>query len=117
MNELPVLEVDDFLVVSIQRELHDEDAESLQREIVQRLQNSGSKGVVIDVTALDVVDSFLGRLIGDTAKMAMMMGADTVLTGLQPQVAITLVDLGIEFENVQTALTMEEGLEYLREAD
>lgn len=114
MNKVPILQIEDFLLVSIQVELHDRSAETLQRDIVEVLASSKAKGVLIDVTTLEVVDSFLGRLIGDTANMTRIMGARTVLVGLQPAVAITMVELGLELKGVHTTLDMEKGLAWLR---
>ena len=115
MNKIPILKIEDYLFVSIQTELHDRMAENLQKEVVEKLAETGASGVVIDVTALSVVDSFLSRLIGDTANMTKIMGAKTVLVGLQPAVAITLVELGIELSGIHTTLNMERGLQWLRE--
>ncbi|MEJ2031730.1 MAG: STAS domain-containing protein [Deltaproteobacteria bacterium] len=112
---VPILKIEDFLLVSIQTELHDRSAEQLQKNIVEELSRTNAKGVLIDVTALDIVDSFLGRLISDTAQMTRVMGAKTVLAGLQPAVAITLVELGIELKGVYTTLNMDKGLEWLRQ--
>jgi len=114
MSKIPILKIEDFLIVSIQTELHDRMAEELQRDIIDELGTTNAKGVLIDVTSLDIVDSFLGRLIGDTANMTRVMGAKTVLVGLQPAVAITLVELGVELTGVHTTLNMEKGLEWLR---
>jgi len=114
MSKVPILKIEDFLLVSVQVELHDHTAETLQRDIIQKLSETNAKGVLIDVTALDIVDSFLGRLIGDTASMTRIMGAQTVLVGLQPAVAITLVELGLELVGVHTTLNMERGLAWLR---
>ena len=115
MSEIPILKQEDFLIISVQSELHDKMAEHLQEKLVEKLEETNADGVLIDVTALDVVDSFLGRLIGDTAKMCNMMGAETVLTGLSPSVAITLTELGVELEGVHTTLNVDKGLKWLRE--
>jgi rsbT antagonist protein RsbS len=112
---VPILKIENFLLVSIQTELYDRSAEQLQKNIVEELSRTRARGVLIDVTALDIVDSFLGRLISDTAQMTRIMGAKTVLAGLQPAVAITLVELGIELKGVHTALNMDKGLEWLRQ--
>jgi rsbT antagonist protein RsbS len=114
MPQIPILKIEDTLVVTIQTELHDKHAVSLQVDILRELTRSRAKGVLIDVTAVDMVDSFLGRLIGETASMVRMMGARTCLVGLQPAVAITLVELGLELAGVHTALNMEKGLAWLR---
>jgi rsbT antagonist protein RsbS len=116
MNKIPILKIEDFLLVSVQTELHDRMAEELQKDIVEMLAQTNARGVVIDVTSLEVVDSFLGRLIGETANMTGIMGARTVLVGLQPAVAITLVEFGIELKGVHTALNMDKGLQWLRQS-
>lgn len=113
-SNIPILKIEDFLIVSVQTELHDKIAEDLQRDIIERLEQTNARGVILDVTALEIVDSFLGRLIGDTASMTRLMGARTVLAGLQPAVAITLVELGLDLTGVHTTLNMENGLEWLR---
>ncbi len=113
-GRIPILKFKDTLLISIQTELHDQLAVALQEDILQTLASSHARGVILDVTALDVIDSFLGRMIGDTASMSRMMGARTVLVGLQPAVAITLVELGLRMEGVHTALNMEQGLAWLQ---
>ncbi len=116
MVVIPILKIEDFLVVSVQTELHDKHAAGLQVDILRELARARARGVLIDVTILDVVDSFLGRLIGETASMARLMGASTCLVGLQPAVAITLVELGLDLAGVHTALNMEKGLAWLRQS-
>ena len=115
MSKIPILKIEDFLIASIQTELHDRMAENLQHDIVEELGRTNARGVLIDVTALDIVDSFLGRMIGDTARMTRLMGAKTVLVGLRPAVAITLVELGMELEGIHTTLNMEKGIGWLRQ--
>lgn len=112
-GDIPILLMRDVLVVSVQRELHDQAARRLQERLLERLGQTKAKGVLIDVTALPVVDSFLGRLLRDTAVMARMMGALTVLVGLQPAVAITLTELGLELPGIHTDLDLERGLAWL----
>ena len=114
MSRIPILKVEDTLMVSIQVELHDQQALDLQEDILSEIDRTQAKGLLIDVTALEVVDSFLGRLISDTAAMARMMGTQTVLVGLRPAVAITLVELGLDLPGVQTALNVERGLALIR---
>lgn len=111
---IPILKIEENLIVSIQQELHDHNAVELQQDILDELAKTESRGLLIDVTAVDVVDSFLGRMISDTATMASLMGARTVLVGLRPAVAITLVELGLELEGVHAALNMEKGLSLLK---
>jgi rsbT antagonist protein RsbS len=113
MEQIPILRIQDILLVSIQSELYDRQAERLQKDILQTLTVTHARGVLVDVTALQVIDSFLGRMIGETASMTRLMGAKTVLVGLQPAVAITLVELGLHLDGVHTALNMEQGLAWL----
>lgn len=112
---IPLLELRGVMVVSIQTELHDRAAENLQRRILERIAERHPRGLLIDVTALSVVDSFLGRLLRDTALMARMMGVPTVLVGLQPAVAITLTELGLELPGIHTDLDLERGLAWLEQ--
>jgi rsbT antagonist protein RsbS len=107
---IPVLKIGEVLIASIQVALHDASAVQFKDDLLQRLHETRARGVIVDLTALDVVDSFIGRLIADIAAMAGLMGARVVLTGLQPAVAITLVELGLELPNVATALNLEKGL-------
>lgn len=111
---IPILEIDNLLVVSIQTELNDSLALQLQQDLADKLSMTGSSGIVIDFTAVQIVDSFIARVIGNIAGITRMMGAEMVVTGLNPQVAITLVDLGIELEGVTTALNLQKGIDLLR---
>jgi rsbT antagonist protein RsbS len=112
MARIPVLKIKDVLVVSLQ-DLHDQGALELQDDVLSQLSRTGAHGLLIDVSGIDVVDSFLGRVIGDTANMAKLMGARTVLAGIQPAVAITITELGLSLPGVQTALNLEKGLSML----
>jgi rsbT antagonist protein RsbS len=112
---IPILQIENFLVASIQTELHDKIAIQFKDDLLQRVYETKSRGLVLDLTAIDVVDSFIARIIGDLAEMAGLMGAIVVVTGLQPAVAITLVELGVEMREVVTALNLEKGIEMLRE--
>jgi rsbT antagonist protein RsbS len=107
---IPILKIGSTLIASIQVALHDASAVQFKDDLLERLHDTRARGVIVDFTALDVVDSFIGRLIADIAAMAGLMGADVVLTGLQPAVAITLVELGLELPRVHTALNLEKGL-------
>lgn len=107
---IPVLKIGEVLIASIQVALHDASAVQFKDDLLERLHETRARGVIVDLTALDVIDSFIGRLIADIAAMAGLMGARVVLTGLQPAVAITLVELGLELPNVATALNLEKGL-------
>jgi rsbT antagonist protein RsbS len=111
---IPILKIGDILIASIQVALHDASAVQFKDDLLQKIHDTRAKGVIIDLTALDVVDSFIGRLIADITAMAGLMGASVVLTGLQPAVAITLVELGLELPRVLTALNLEKGLSVMR---
>jgi len=111
---VPILQIEQFLVASIQVPLHDSSAVQFRDDLLTEIHRTRARGLILDMTAMDVVDSFLGKLIGDVAEMAGLMGATVVITGLQPAVAITLVELGLSLEGVVTALNLEKGMAYLR---
>lgn len=111
---IPILQIEDFLVASVQVALHDAQAVQFKDKVLQKIYDTKAKGVIIDLTAIDVLDSFVGRLISDIAAMARLMGTTVVITGLQPAVAITLVELGLELHGVVTALNLEKGIAQLR---
>ncbi len=104
----------EFLLVTIQVDMHDQLAMHLQDDLTRAIEKKGAKGVLIDVSALEMVDSFIGRMIADISGMAALLDAKTVLVGLQPAVAITLVELGLSLPGVATALNVERGMERLR---
>jgi rsbT antagonist protein RsbS len=114
MERIPVLKMGRCLLVSIQVDMHDELALTLQDDLTSRIVEDGAKGVLIDISSLDVVDSFIGRMIGNISAMARVLDAQTVVTGMRPAVAITLVELGMTLEGVHTALTVERGMALLR---
>lgn len=114
-EKIPVLKIGDFLVTSIQVALHDRLALSLQDDILNKIQETNAKGLIIDVTTIDVLDSFITRVLVEIAKMANIMGVKTVLVGLQPAIAITLVEFGMELTGMHTSLNLEKGLEMLKE--
>ena len=116
MAEVTMMKIGSTLIVPIQVELHNSAAVQVQQDIISNIEQTGVRGLLIDVSKLAVVDSFLGRLIGDTAAMARVMGCQTVLVGLRPEVAITLMELGMYLESVYTALNTETGLELLERA-
>jgi rsbT antagonist protein RsbS len=105
-----------FLLVTIQVDMHDRLALALQDDLTNQIRETGARGVLIDISALDVVDSFIGRTIGNIAAMARVLDAETVVTGMRPAVAITLVELGLSLKGVRTALDVERGMELLRRA-
>ena len=111
---IPILKIEDLLIASIQTALHDVQAMDFKDSLLQRIYETKAKGVILDLTAIDVLDSFVGRLINDISQMSNLMGAKVVITGLQPAVAITLVELGLELPQVLTALNLEKGIAALR---
>jgi len=114
MERIPILKMGQFLLVSIQVDMHDRLAMTLQDDLTNRIVADRAKGVLIDISSLDVVDSFIGRMISDISKMARVLDAHTVVVGMQPAVAITLVELGLSLEGVCTALDTERGMDLLR---
>ncbi|MFB9909175.1 STAS domain-containing protein [Allokutzneria oryzae] len=113
MNALPLLRIGDILLVSIQVELHDELALRFQRELAEKVADEGIRGVIIDISALEIVDSFLGRVLHDIAATTSVLAARTVVVGMRPAVAITLVELGLSLHGLRTALNVEAGLRQL----
>ncbi|MCM3540852.1 STAS domain-containing protein [Priestia endophytica] len=111
---IPILKLYDYLLVSIQWELDDQTAIQFQEDLLNKIHQTGAKGVVIDLTSIDMIDSFIAKVLGDVVNMAGLMGAKVVLTGIQPAVAITLIELGIGLSDVWTALDLEKGLEKLQ---
>src|SRR5436189_5700786 len=106
----------EFLLVTIQVDMHDQLALTLQDDLTDRIEKTGAKGVLIDISALEMVDSFIGRMIANISGMSRIMDASTVVVGMRPAVAITLVELGLSLTGVQTALNVERGMERLRAA-
>ena len=115
MAKITMMKIGPVLIVPIQIELHDRAASQVQEDIIQNIEQTGARGLLIDVSKLQIVDSFLGRLLGDTAAMARVMGCQSVVVGIQPEVAITLMELGLRLEGVYTALNTEVGLELLEQ--
>ncbi len=113
MSEVSILKIGKNLIVPIQVELHDRAAIKVREAILDEIERTGANGLIIDVSAVSVVDSFLGRLLGETAKMARLMGAESVLVGLKKEVVITLVQLGFSVGELRAALNIEDGLELL----
>ena len=114
MDRIPILKMGQFLLVTIQVDMHDQLAITLQDDLTNRIANERSRGVLLDISALDVVDSFIGRMIANISSMARVLDAQTVVVGMQPAVAITLVELGLPLEGVHTALNVEKGMALLR---
>ena len=113
MERIPILKMGPFLLVTIQVDMHDQLALTLQDDLTNRISAEGSRGVLIDISSLDMVDSFIGRMISNIAGMASVLDAKTVVVGMQPAVAITLVELGMSLEGVKTALNVEKGMNLL----
>jgi rsbT antagonist protein RsbS len=116
MDRIPILKMGRILLVTIQVDMHDGLAMTLQDDLTARIVKDHASGVLIDISALDIVDSFIGRMISNTAAMARILDARTVLVGMQPAVAITLVELGLTLEGVRTALNVEQGISMLQGA-
>jgi rsbT antagonist protein RsbS len=113
--EVPVLKQGPFLIATVQAALTDEDLVHLRRAMVERVVSARSLGVIIDVTAMDIMDSFASRTLREIAQMIRLRGAETIIVGIQPEVAFAMVQLGITLEGVVTALDLEEGLDYLKQ--
>ena len=115
MERIPILRMGDYLLVTIQVDMHDRLALQLQDDLTNSISNHGSKGVLIDISSLEIVDSFIGRMLANIAGMSRVLDAETVVVGMQPAVAITLVELGMSLPGVRTALNVESGIDLLRE--
>ncbi|PYZ92118.1 RsbT antagonist protein RsbS [Salipaludibacillus keqinensis] len=111
---IPILKLHDYLLISVQVELDDQTALQFQEDVLEKIHEEGSRGVVIDLTSVEMIDSFIAKVLGDVVDMSNLMGAKVVLTGIQPAVAITLIDMGIVLDEVPTALDLEQGLERLQ---
>src|SRR3954463_3292606 len=114
MERIPILQMGKFLLVTIQVDMHDQLALKLQDDLTAQIERTGAKGVLIDISALEMVDSFIGRMIANISGMSRILDARTVVVGMQPAVAITLVELGLSLPGVQMALNVERGMRLLR---
>jgi rsbT antagonist protein RsbS len=114
MEHIPILRMGEFLLITIQVDMHDRLANQLQDDLTSQIVRYGSRGVLIDISGLEVVDSFIGRMLSNIASMSRILDAETVVTGMQPAVAITLVELGLSLTGIRTALTVERGMQMLR---
>ncbi|MCM3112281.1 STAS domain-containing protein [Lederbergia lenta] len=112
---IPILKLKDCLLVSIQWELDDQTALEFQEDLLQKIHSTSARGIVIDITSIDFIDSFIAKVLGDVIDMSKLMGAKVVITGIQPAVAITLIELGIRLDDVMTALDLENGLDKLQQ--
>jgi rsbT antagonist protein RsbS len=115
MDRVPILKIGQMLLISIQVDLEDQTAVQLQEDIAEQIVAKGAHGVIIDITALDIVDSFVGRMLSSIAAISRVLDADTVVVGMRPAVAITLVELGLSLNGVRTALNVERGMRILEE--
>ncbi len=116
MERIPILQIGELLLVTIQVDMHDRLAMTLQDDLTNRIVATNAHGVLIDISALEIVDSFIGRILGNIAKMSQVLDAQTVVVGMQPAVAMTLVELGLSLNGVRTALNVEKGMALLRSA-
>jgi rsbT antagonist protein RsbS len=113
MEKIPILRMGPFLLVTIQVDLYDRLALNLEADLVQMVNKTGARGVLIDISAVSILDSFMGRIIGNIASMSKILDAETVVVGMQPAVAITLIELGLPLKGVHTALDVEKGMKLL----
>jgi len=114
MDRIPILKMGEFLLVTLQVDMHDQMALRLQDDLTNAIQAKAARGVLIDISGLEMVDSFMGRMLSDISGMARILDARTVLVGMQPAVAITLVELGLSLPGIDTALNVERGMQLLR---
>lgn len=114
MDKIPILRMGQFLLVTIQVDMHDRLAMTLQDDLTSRISETGARGVLIDISSLEIVDSFIGRMLGNIAGMSRVLDAETVVVGMRPAVAITLVELGMSLAGVRTALNVDAGMELLQ---
>lgn len=115
MEKIPILRMGKFLLVTIQVDLYDRLAETLEQDLIQMVKKTSAHGVLIDISAVSIIDSFMGRIIGNIATMSKILDAETVVVGMQPAVAITLVELGLPLKGVHSALNVERGMILLQE--
>ena len=115
MDRIPILKLEDVLLVSIQVDMHDQLALTLQDDLTQKIVTTRARAVLIDISALEMVDSFMGRMLGNIASMSRILDAQTVVVGMRPTVAITLVELGLSLPGIRTALNVDAGLVLMRE--
>jgi rsbT antagonist protein RsbS len=116
LEKIPILKMGEYLLVTIQVDMHDRLAMALQDDLTRAITETDARGVLIDISSLDIVDSFIGRMLANTASMSRLLDAETVVVGMQPAVAITLVELGLSLTGVRTALNVDAGMELLRKS-
>jgi len=112
--QVPILRMNDVLIVTLGEDITDEEAISIKHDILVRIKETECEGLLIDISVVDLIDSFMGRVLNEIAEMARLMGSRTAITGMSPQVAITMVELGLKLDGVYTALTVERGFEWLK---
>ncbi|WP_211263853.1 STAS domain-containing protein [Streptosporangium amethystogenes] len=117
MERVPILKLGDILIVSIQIDLQDMSVLALQEDLSERVVATGARGVIIDITAVEIVDSFIGRMLATIAAISRMLDAETIVVGMRPAVAITLVELGLSLGGVRTALNLEKGVALLNQIE
>ena len=117
MERIPILKMGDCLLVTIQVDMHDQIATALEEDLTARIVSSSARGVLIDISALEIVDSFIGRMLDNIAAISRILDADTVVVGMRPAVAITLVELGLTLSGVKTALDVDRGMALIRRRD
>ena len=115
MNNVPLILINNIVIVSLQGDMNDKIALELQQSILEKVYSTNAKGVLLDISLLDIIDSYLGRIITDTVKMVNLLGAKCVLTGMKPYIAITLVELGLAINNVEIALNVDIGMKKLQD--
>jgi rsbT antagonist protein RsbS len=113
VSPVPILQIQGMLIAALQGELSDDIAERFQRDVLQRIERSGSHGLVLEVSSLEVVDTYVARALADTAQMARLMGTQTVIAGMRPEFAATLVQMGYQLDGIEAALNVDHGLELL----
>lgn len=116
MERIPILRIGDILLITVQVDLHDRSAMALQEDLAEAISKTGAKGVLIDISAMEIVDSFIGRMVSTISSVGRLMDARTVLVGMQPAVAITLVELGLSLPGIATALNVDRGMKLLQSA-
>ena len=114
MERIPILKMGEYLLVTIQVDMHDQLAMTLQDDITARISDTGARGLLLDISSVEIVDSFIGRMLVNISMMARILGAETVVVGMRPAVAITLVELGLSLPGVRTALNVDKGMDLLR---
>jgi rsbT antagonist protein RsbS len=117
VDRIPILKLGDVLLVTIQVDMHDQIATALEEDLTARIVSHGARGVLIDISALEIVDSFIGRMLDNIAAISRILDADTVVVGMRPAVAITLVELGLSLSGVKTALDVDRGMALIRRRD